>query len=120
DVNVGSRERIRIGCLIERAIVARQADAKVAMVECVVGVRAELQGEAFRKFRAFEDGHVPDVQARRIYDVPAGVGLRAGTGLHEPGSRNLSHISDDMRVAGAGWRARRNNAGCSTGTVVAN
>lgn len=48
DEDVARVQWVGVGRRIERAVVGRQADAEVAMVEGVVGGSAELQAEALR------------------------------------------------------------------------
>src|SRR6266478_255409 len=90
------------------------------MVEGIVAVRAELKAEAFRDFGTLEEGHIPDVEARGIYDVPAGVGEGSSTGLNEPGGRIFGHITHNIAIAAARRCSRRDDAGCSTCSVIAN
>ena len=44
--NISGAEWVGVGVLIDRAVICRQADAEVPVVECVISLGAELQREA--------------------------------------------------------------------------
>jgi hypothetical protein len=71
--NVARVQGVRIGVLVDRAIVGRQAEAVILVVKDVEGLEAELHRCAFCELHGFEQRHVPDVESRSAHGVPAGV-----------------------------------------------
>ena len=83
--NVSGAEWICVCRLVNGAIVCWQADAEIAVVERVVGLCAELHGEALRDPGGFKQRHVPDVQARCAHRVAPGIRQCSNTSLNESG-----------------------------------
>src|SRR5262249_16110029 len=79
--NVARVQGVRIGVLVDGAIVGRQANAVVLMVERVEGPEAELHRGALRELYGFEQRHVPNVESGGVRRVPPGVRQSPQSGL---------------------------------------
>ena len=60
--NVARVQGVGVCVLIERPVIARQADAVILMVERIEGLEAELHRCAFRKLHSLEQRHIPDIE----------------------------------------------------------
>src|SRR5229473_6662486 len=109
DKDVAGVQRVGVGVLVERPVVARQTDAVVLMVKSVESLETELQRGAFRELHGFEHGHVPDVESRRTHGVSPDICFCPKLRLNEPCIRGDRvcvssyrcgghHVTDDVCV----------------------
>ncbi len=71
---ISRAQRIRVVGLIDRAVVGRQTDAVVAVVESIVALNSELHRIAFAELCRLDDCNVPQIQSRGRDRVAPGRG----------------------------------------------